>query len=121
MPAFLAGDDSFAQRFRREARAVAQLPDLVAVSPVYETDPVGDVLDAIRNACDAARGRGGHLCVVASVCGTDEDGQGLKRQKAALTEAGVLVFPSAAQAAGFCREAALTLAGRKEAAHVGPA
>ncbi|HUI59115.1 MAG TPA: hypothetical protein VLX90_02765, partial [Steroidobacteraceae bacterium] len=63
---------------------------------------------------DAARERGGHLCVVASVCGTDADPQGLKSQQEALEEAGVLVFPSAAQAAGFCRETALLLARRRE-------
>lgn len=88
---------------------------------ISSPDPVGDLLSAIRNVQDEARGRGGHLCVVASVCGTDEDEQGLESQKAALTEAGVLVFPSGAQAASLCREAALMLAHREETADVGPA
>ncbi len=88
---------------------------------VSSPDPVGDMLDAIRNIQDEARGRRGHLCVVASVCGTDEDKQGLESQKAALAGAGVLVFPSGAQAASFCREAAQMLAHRKETADVGPA
>jgi FdrA protein len=86
---------------------------------ISSPDPVGDLLGAIRNVQDKARRRGGHLCVVASVCGTDEDEQGLESQKAALTEAGVLVFPSGAQAASFCREAALMLTHRKETADVG--
>jgi succinyl-CoA synthetase alpha subunit len=77
---------------------------------ISSPDPVGDLLGAVRNVQDKARSRGGHLCVVASVCGTDKDKQGLESQKAALTEAGVLVFPSGAKAANFCREAALMLA-----------
>lgn len=76
-------------------------------------DPVGDLLDAIRQAQDAARLRKGHLCVAASLCGTDGDGQGLTAQRQALADAGALVFPSNAQAAAFCREVALLLA-RKE-------
>jgi len=88
---------------------------------ISSPDPVGDMLGAIRNVQDEARGRSGHLCVVASVCGTDEDEQGLGSQRAALAEAGVLVFPSGAQAASFCREAALMLAHLKETADVGPA
>jgi hypothetical protein len=53
--------------------------------------------------------------VAASVCGTDQDTQGLQTQVRALAEAGVLVFPTAAQAAAFCQEAMLLLAERKEA------
>jgi FdrA protein len=77
-------------------------------------DPVGDLLGAVRGAREAARRRGGHLCLAASVCGTDQDAQGLQGQARALAEAGVLVFPTAAQAAAFCREAMLLLAERKE-------
>ncbi len=88
---------------------------------ISSRNPVGDMLGGIRNVREAARGRGGHLCVVASVCGTDEDDQGLESQKGALEEAGVLVFPSGAQAASFCREVALMLAHRKETADVGHA
>jgi FdrA protein len=79
---------------------------------------VDDLLGAIRNVQDAARARKGHLCVVASVCGTDEDEQGLGSQQKALEDAGVLVFPSAAQAAGFCCETALMLKHREETADV---
>jgi FdrA protein len=75
-------------------------------------DPVGDMLPAIRSAMEAAQRRGGRLCLVASVCGTDSDLQGLASQTRALTDAGVLVFSSNAQAAVFAREAALLLAAR---------
>jgi len=81
---------------------------------ISSRDPVGDLLAAVRQARDAERARGGHLCVVASVCGTSGDAQGLQAQSRALAEAGVLVFPSSAQAAAFCREALLVLAERKE-------
>jgi len=82
---------------------------------IASPDPVGDLLGAARGAQRAARRRGGHLCLAASVCGTDQDTQGLQTQVRALAEAGVLVFPTAAQAAAFCQEAMLLLAERKEA------
>lgn len=82
---------------------------------ISSADPVGDLLAAIKSAQDAARRRGGHLSVVASVCGTDDDAQGLRAQKQALVDAGVLVFASNAQAAAFCAEAMALLATRKGA------
>ncbi len=81
---------------------------------ISSRNPVGDLLEAIRSAQAAADRRGGHLCVVASVCGTDDDAQGLQAQRRALADAGVLVFPSNAKAAAFCREVMLRLADRKE-------
>ena len=63
-------------------------------------DPAGDLVPAILAAKGTASRRGGSLSVVASVCGTDEDPQDLKRQVRRLEEAGALVFPSSAQAAG---------------------
>ena len=51
---------------------------------ISSRDPVGDLLPTIRGVQDAARGRGNHLCVVASVCGTNEDAQGLQSQVRAL-------------------------------------
>jgi len=83
---------------------------------IASTDPVGDLLDRIREIRDAARASGRHLCVAASVCGTDDDRQSLQRQVRALEDAGVLVFASSAQAAIFCREAALLLARRGQVA-----
>ena len=69
-------------------------------------DPVGDLLEAILEAKRVARQRGGFLCVLASVCGTDHDPQDIRAQTRALEEAGVLVLPSSAQAAYFSRELA---------------
>ena len=74
---------------------------------VSSVDPVGDLLQAIGKARAAVRDRGGYLAVAASVCGTDQDSQGLKEQTRKLHDAGVLVFPSNAQAALFSRELAL--------------
>lgn len=80
---------------------------------ISSRDPVGELLPAIRGAQDGARRRGGHLVFAASVCGTEADAQGLLRQERALAEAGVHVFPSAAQAAIFCREARRELGGKE--------
>jgi FdrA protein len=67
-------------------------------------DPVGDVLDAIVDARQMAQKRGGHLTVVASICGTEGDAQDLDLQARMLREAGALVFQSNARAAAFCGE-----------------
>lgn len=63
------------------------------------SDPAGDLIDAITQAKATAKDRNGHLSIVASVNGTDDDPQNRKDQMAKLTKAGVLVFNSAAQAA----------------------
>ncbi|HTP59915.1 MAG TPA: hypothetical protein VMM82_13420, partial [Spirochaetia bacterium] len=81
---------------------------------ISSRDPVGDLVGTITAAREAASRRGHHLCFVASVCGTDRDAQGLAAQTKALTDAGVLVFPSNARAAAFCREIAVLLADREE-------
>jgi FdrA protein len=67
-------------------------------------DPVGELIDAILEARQIVKSRGGHLTVVASVCGTDGDPQDLKTQIKFLKEAGVIVFHSNAKAAAFCCE-----------------
>lgn len=69
---------------------------------VSSPDPAGDLVRAIREAKQAAADRGGHLTVVASICGTDQDPQDLERQKAILKNAGAVVFSSNAQAAEYC-------------------
>jgi FdrA protein len=56
-------------------------------------DPAGELLPAIATA----RARG--VTVIASVCGTEGDPQGLSRQADTLRRAGVVVMPSNAQAA----------------------
>jgi len=72
-------------------------------------DPAGELAPAIFEAKDKARKRGGFLSVVASVCGTEEDPQGLEQQVKRLEEAGVIVLPSSAQAALFCARLATKL------------
>ena len=62
-------------------------------------DPAGDLVPAILSAKRNLSRRGGSLSVIASVCGTEEDPQDLKRQVRLLEEAGALVFPSSVQAA----------------------
>jgi FdrA protein len=65
-------------------------------------DPVGDVLWAVEEGRKRRRAEDGELRVVASVCGTDEDLQGLTRQSQSLRRAGVEVFHSNAQATEYC-------------------
>lgn len=62
------------------------------------SDPVGDLMPAIREA------RTHGLPVVASVIGTDRDPQDRRRQMAQLQEAGVIVFSSSAKAAAYTAE-----------------
>ncbi len=76
---------------------------------VSSEDPVGDLLPAIGTAQATVRERGGYLCVAASVCGTDQDTQDLEEQAGKLRKAGVLVFPSNAQAALFSQRLLLML------------
>ncbi len=67
-------------------------------------DPAGELADAIVQVRTQAKKRGGSLCVVASVCGTDGDPQDLKLQTGILREAGAIVFGSNARATRFCVE-----------------
>ncbi len=65
-------------------------------------DPVGELLDAISEAKQTAKKRGGALTVVASVCGTEGDPQDLNVQTRLLQESDVFVFHSNARATAFC-------------------
>ncbi len=65
-------------------------------------DPVGDILDAVIEAKNLVINRGDYLCVVASVCGTDEDFQDKTQQVKMAEQAGMIVFDSNAKAALFC-------------------
>jgi FdrA protein len=65
-------------------------------------DPVGDVLWAVEEGRARRRAEDGELKVVASVCGTDNDPQGLTPQSQRLRQAGVEVFHSNAQATEYC-------------------
>ena len=58
-------------------------------------DPAAEMVPTLMKA----RKKGRSLAIVASVCGTDEDPQGLERQEAALRQAGVLLAESNARAA----------------------
>jgi FdrA protein len=57
-------------------------------------DPAGVVVEALMRAQPPA------AVLVAVLCGTDQDVQGYRQQRARLERAGVLVFDSAAEAAG---------------------
>jgi FdrA protein len=67
-------------------------------------DPVGELYEAILEAKHTIQKRGGKLTIVASICGTKEDPQGLDLQVKLLREAGAIVFQSNAKATRFCRE-----------------
>jgi FdrA protein len=67
-------------------------------------DPAGELVPAIREARRISEANGRYLPVVAALVGTDEDFQGLAKQRKALEDAGVVVCMSSAEAA--------TLAGR---------
>jgi FdrA protein len=62
-------------------------------------DPAGALAPAIADAKSIAASGGRELLVVASVCGTDEDPQGLDRQERILAQAGVMLEASNARAA----------------------
>ncbi|MGC8963733.1 MAG: acyl-CoA synthetase FdrA [Candidatus Bipolaricaulaceae bacterium] len=64
-------------------------------------DPAGDLIPAIREVKALREKQGGHLIVVGSVCGTEGDPQDYTAQVRKLEEAGVLVFPTQAQAVKF--------------------
>lgn len=67
-------------------------------------DPAGDLVEAIRQARRKVEARGGYLPVIASVCGTEDDPQDVRRQAEKLRETGAVVLSSGAQAAAFCRD-----------------
>ncbi len=61
-------------------------------------DPAAEMLPAISAAQKCARESGRQIGLVAFVCGTQQDSQGLARQEAALRDAGVTLGSSNAQA-----------------------
>ncbi len=62
-------------------------------------DPAGALSESIRMAKAKASATGRYLSVVAHVCGTAQDPQGLDQQERKLRESGALVMPTNAQAA----------------------
>ena len=81
-----------------DSRTAVILFDLVLGYGAHP-DPAGAILPALQEARKIAAGRGDHLCLVASLCGTRGDPQELKKQRRTLEKEGVLVCSSAAQAA----------------------
>jgi FdrA protein len=67
-------------------------------------DPVNDALEAIVEGQRTRPKASGPLTVVASICGTEGDPQGLDRQLELLRQAGVVAFRSNARATSFCLE-----------------
>ena len=61
-------------------------------------DPAADLADAIQKGKDAAKKAGRDVIVVASVCGTEGDPQGLTKTRETLKAAGAIVMPTNAQA-----------------------
>ena len=74
------------------------------LTPAANIDPVGTSVQAIRDAMEAARTRGGRLAVVASVLGTDADLQNVTLQRKKLQDVGVYVCKSNRQAAQLAGE-----------------
>ncbi|MBZ2175185.1 acyl-CoA synthetase FdrA [Schnuerera sp. xch1] len=61
-------------------------------------DPVGEMIPAIIEAKGNMKKKDRHLSIIASICGTENDPQGLRESQKRLEEAGVIVMPSNAQA-----------------------
>ena len=68
------------------------------------TDPAGEMVTFIEQAREAAREKGRYLCIVGSVCGTEQDPQNRTEQEARLRKAGVIVMPSNARAVKLAAE-----------------
>jgi FdrA protein len=73
-------------------------------------DPAGALAPALTAARAAAEARGARLEVLASLCGTEDDSQGYRRQLAALEAAGVRVAASSSMAAAVAGQVAALLA-----------
>ena len=67
--------------------------------------------ETIRNGVGKAASEGRHLTVVASICGSDLDPQGLAAQRKILEDAGVIVMDNNGEAA---RLAAMIIKHRRE-------
>lgn len=111
-------NDAIVEAARDPSTAVVLLD--VVLGYGAHPDPAGATVPAVLEARSVARAAGRHLAVVASVCGTEADPQGLRRQEDRLMEAGVRLAPSNARAARF---AALVAGGvgarRRDDAFVG--
>lgn len=82
--------------FDDEGTAVVLLD--VVIGYGASDDPAGALVPAIRDGIARAAAAGRQVAVVASVCGTRGDTQGLDEQQRVLREAGVTVLPNNAAA-----------------------
>lgn len=82
----------------------------VVIGSGAHADPAGALVPAIEAAMSTATAAGRGLAVVASVCGTDADPQGLAAQERTLAAAGVILAPSNARAARIAAAIARRLA-----------
>jgi FdrA protein len=90
-----------------DANVAVILLDFI-LGTISSADPVGDLVGALQEAQAVVDRRGGHLTVVASICGTDQDPQGMDHQRKLLEDLGALVFPSNYQASRFCADLLIT-------------
>ena len=84
----------------KDARVGVLLLDVILGYGAAE-DPAGDLAEAIRQAKALEARAGAHLTVVASICGTSGDPQGLEAQTRVLEDAGAIVFDTGYRAARF--------------------
>ena len=82
----------------RDAQVAAILFDIVLGYGAHD-DPAGCIEDALTNIWREAQNEGRHICMIASVCGTDMDPQIYDAQVSRLERIGVRVMGSNARAA----------------------
>ena len=75
-------------------------------------DPAASLAETVRDARTRAARDGRHLVVIASVCGTEQDPQGLARQKRLLADEGVVLAASNAEASRLAGMIISTATGR---------
>ncbi len=87
-------------RILQEAKDPGTAVILIDVELGYgsNADPAGQIVPAIRRAKGLATQAGRHLVFVGSVVGTEGDFQGLSSQVKAISDEGVLIMPTNAQA-----------------------
>lgn len=87
-------------RILREARDPSTAVVLFDVELGYgsNSDPAGQLVPVITEAREISEREGRYLSFVASIIGTEGDSQGLEKQQKALSDVGILVLPSNAQA-----------------------
>ncbi len=73
--------------------------DLILGHSAVHPDPVGTIEETLRHIMKTSKAEGRPICMVASVCGTDLDPQGLEKQTIRLQNLGVKVLQSNCRAA----------------------